>query len=106
MVDLLSLIPEATSAIAVIIVVVLFLRHQQQSQKEFTTALESQRHAVIEATHHHLEAISEMLAVMRALEATANSTNTLVIDLRRIIYDRLGLPHDSADHGPPSPPRK
>ena len=62
-VDLLKLIPEATSAIAVIIVVILFLKQQEAANeswktvtKDFTAALESQRKAVVDTIGQHLEA--------------------------------------------------
>jgi hypothetical protein len=99
MLEMVKLIPEATSAIAVICVVILFLRQQSQSQIEFTKALEQQRQAVVDTIAKHLDAISEMLDVMRKLEATVTSTNSLVVDLHRVIHDRLGLHYEDPGGG-------
>jgi hypothetical protein len=95
--DLLKLIPEATSAIAVIIVVILFLRQQEAASQalkgvtqDFTTALESQRKAVIDFMHQHLEAVSNMVTAVRTLEATAQHTNALVLELQHVISQHYG----------------
>ncbi len=99
-VDLLKLIPELGSAIAVIIVVVLFLKQQEAANlawkavtQEFTAALESQRKAVVDTIQQHLAAIGGMVAAMGKLEATAQHTNELIVELHRIMHER-GLHHE------------
>jgi hypothetical protein len=97
MIDMLKLIPEATSAIAVIIVVILFLRQQEAAglamkgmTADFTAALDSQRKAVVDTIGQHLSALSDMVAAMRALEATARHTNEVVIELQHMIAQHYG----------------
>ncbi len=109
MLDLLKLIPEATSAIAVIIVVILFLKQQEaasqalkQVTQDFTAALESQRKAVIETIHQHLESVSNMVSAVRSLEATAQHTNALVLELQHVISQHYGTHEGPGAPGKPS----
>lgn len=115
--NLLKLIPDAVSAVAVIIVVILFLRQQQLSQghlnqiaTDFQKSLNEQRddfrQALTETSNMyltqlaamrgaHLHAVQEIAASLSMMEASSREMARSLQELHRLVAERVGLHYDS-----------